>query len=116
MTTVSISGGGGYVGSVLAPLLLAQGYRVRVLDLFLFGDRTLPEHPMLEIHKGDVRDEVAVDRWISGADAVVHLAGIANDPSCALDRTLSWDINVAGSATVIDAARRAGVRLFVYLS
>ncbi|MEU0530640.1 NAD-dependent epimerase/dehydratase family protein [Amycolatopsis tolypomycina] len=116
MTTVSVSGGGGYVGSVLVPLLLAGGHRVRVLDLFLFGEQTLPAHPMLEIHRGDIRDDTAVSRWLSGSDVAIHLAGIANDPSCALDRALSWDINVGGSSTIIDAARRSGVRLFVYTS
>ncbi|OLE25800.1 MAG: hypothetical protein AUG49_09880 [Catenulispora sp. 13_1_20CM_3_70_7] len=115
-TTVTVTGGAGYVGSALVPLLLGQGHRVRVLDLFLFGENTLPAHPLLEIHRGDVRDGDAVRRAVRGADAVVHLAGIANDPSCELDPGLSQDVNVAGARMVIDAARSAGVRRFVYAS
>lgn len=115
-TTVTVTGGAGYVGSALVSLLLEQGHRVRVLDLFWFGDDTLPAHPLLEIHRGDVRDGDAVRRAVRGADTVVHLAGVANDPSCELDPGLSHDINVAGARTCIDAARSAGVRRFIYAS
>jgi nucleoside-diphosphate-sugar epimerase len=116
MTTVAVSGGAGYVGSVLVPMLLARGYRVRVLDVLLFGEGTLPAHSLLEVLRGDVRDEALVGRWALGADAVIHLAGIANDPSCALEPALSWDVNVTGTRNVVTAARRAGARRFVLAS
>lgn len=116
LTTVVVSGGAGYVGSVLVPMLLARGYRTRVLDLLLFGEDTLPTHPLLEVHQGDVRDEALVERWTSGADAVIHLAGIANDPSCALQPSLSWDVNVTGTRNVVTAARRAGAGRFLLAS
>lgn len=114
--TVAVSGGGGYVGSVLAPGLLARGYRVRVLDLFLYGREALPDRPGLTVIEGDVRDRDAVRRWVRGAGAVIHLAGVSNDPSCALAPHLSRSVNVDGSRTVVDAARVAGVALFVFAS
>jgi dTDP-4-amino-4,6-dideoxygalactose transaminase/nucleoside-diphosphate-sugar epimerase len=114
--TVAVSGGAGYVGCVLVPALLAAGYRVRVLDLFLFGADVLPRSPGLVTVAGDVRDGDAVRRWLTGADAVIHLAAVSNDPSCALDPGLSTSVNVDGTRTVIEAARRAGVGLFVHAS
>jgi nucleoside-diphosphate-sugar epimerase len=116
LTTVAVSGGAGYVGSVLVPMLLARGYRTRVLDLLLFGEGTLAAHPLLEVHRGDVRDQALVERWASGADAVIHLAGIANDPSCALQPSLSQEVNVTGTHNVVTAARRAGAERFVLVS
>ncbi|MGW2380930.1 NAD-dependent epimerase/dehydratase family protein [Streptomyces sp. NPDC001658] len=116
LTTVAVSGGAGYVGSVLVPMLLARGYRTRVLDLLLFGEDTLAAHPLLEVHRADVRDRAPVERWASGADAVIHLAGIANDPSCALNPSLSQEVNVTGTHNVVTAARRAGAERFVLVS
>jgi nucleoside-diphosphate-sugar epimerase len=116
LTTVAVSGGAGYVGSVLVPMLLARGYRTRVLDLLLFGEDTLAAHPLLEVHRGDVRDRALVERWAAGADAVIHLAGIANDPSCALQPSLSQEVNVTGTHHVVTAARRAGAERFVLVS
>ncbi|MDQ1290187.1 MAG: Nucleoside-diphosphate-sugar epimerase [Actinomycetota bacterium] len=114
--TVAVSGGGGYVGAVLVPELLAAGYRVRVLDLFLFGTDTLPRSAGLVSLTGDVRDPDQVREWVAGADVVVHLAGVSNDPSCALDPGLSVSVNVEGTRTVLDAARRAGTGLVVQVS
>ena len=80
---VLVTGGGGYVGAVLVPKLLAQGYRVRVIDLFLFGEDVLPRHPKLELVKGDLRDAAAVARSMKGVVMVIHLACISNEPSFA---------------------------------
>jgi nucleoside-diphosphate-sugar epimerase len=113
--TVAVSGGGGYVGSVLVPMLLGRGYQVRVLDLFMFEPAPAAA-PGLDVFTGDVRDPDAVAAWVAGADAVVHLAGVANDPSCDLDPALSHSTNVDGSRIVVEAARRAGAGLLIYAS
>jgi nucleoside-diphosphate-sugar epimerase len=114
--TVLVTGGGGYVGAVLVPKLLRDGYRVRVIDLFLFGEGVLPKHPKLELVKGDLRDATAVARSLRGVDMVIHLACISNDPSFELNPTLSRSINYDCFEPLVAAAKGAGVRRFVYAS
>jgi len=117
--TVAVLGGAGYVGAVLVPRLLAAGYRVRVLDLMIYGVEPLAAvaaAPGLEIVAGDVRDAALVRRVLAGCDAVVHLACISNDPSVELDPALSRSVNYESFAPVVAAARGAGVRRFVFAS
>src|SRR5260370_37348696 len=93
---VLVTGGAGYVGSALVPKLLAEGYRVKVLDLYLYGDHVLDsvrDHPGLEQIHGDIRDRGLLERVIPGCDAVIHLACISNDPSFELDPNLGKSIN-----------------------
>src|SRR3990172_1657329 len=117
--TVYVTGGAGYVGSVLVPVLLRKGYRVRIVDLFLFGDRVLDEvrdHPQLEVFRGDIRDQDLLRRTIRGSDAVIHLACIANDPSFELNPALSRSINYDAFQPLVRISRESGVRRFVYAS
>jgi nucleoside-diphosphate-sugar epimerase len=113
--TIVVTGGAGYVGSVLVPKLLDRGYRVRALDLFLFGD-ALPDHPALERIKGDLRDQRLLRQALTGSDAVIHLACISNDPSFELDPGLSKSINYDAFEPLVAIARAVGVRRFIYAS
>src|SRR5262245_15310125 len=113
---VLVTGGAGYVGAVLVPKLLAAGYHVRVIDLFLFGDDVLPVDPALQSVRGDIRDRALLEREVRGVDAVIHLACISNDPSFELNPTLSRTINYDCFEPLVDVARRAGVRRFIYAS
>jgi nucleoside-diphosphate-sugar epimerase len=116
---VYVTGGAGYVGSVLVPRLLAAGHRVKVLDLFVFGEEVLDSvkgHPRLELIKGDLRDRALLERTLPGCDAVIHLACISNDPSFELDPDLGRSINYDAFFGLVDAAKAAGVRRFVYAS
>ena len=113
---VLVTGGAGYVGAVLVPKLLAAGYHVRVIDLFLFGDDVLPVDSALQSVRGDIRDRVLLEREMRGVDAVIHLACISNDPSFELNPTLSRTINYDCFEPLVDVARRAGVRRFIYAS
>ena len=90
--TVLVTGGAGYVGAVLVPKLLDQGYSVKVLDLYMYGLQALAavaDHPNLEQVMGDIRDRALLERVIPGCDAVIHLACISNAPSFELDPDLA---------------------------
>ena len=108
--TVAVIGGAGYVGAVLVPRLLEEGYRVRVFDLFIYGEEALAAvrgNPRLEMIKGDVRDLAAVKEAVRGADAVIHLACISNDPSVELDPDLSKSVNLDSFGPTVKAAKAA---------
>ncbi len=108
---VMVTGGCGYKGSVLVPKLLAAGHTVRVVDMQWFG-RNLPEHPELEVVTGDIRAGVPCE----GVGAVIHLAGIANDPCGELDAKLTWEVNVLATLRLAEACAAAGVRRFIFAS
>jgi nucleoside-diphosphate-sugar epimerase len=116
---VLVTGGAGYVGSVLVPKLLAAGHAVNVLDLFLFGEDVLAsvkDNPKLKLIKGDLRNLPTVEQALSGCDAVIHLACISNDPSFELDPELGKSINLDAFRPLVRAAKAAGVRRFIYAS
>jgi nucleoside-diphosphate-sugar epimerase len=119
MNTVLVTGGAGYVGAVLVPKLLRRGYRVKVLDLFLFGEYVLAEvaaAPALQLIKGDIRDRALLRRVLPGCDAVIHLACISNDPSFELDPQLSKTINYDAFGPLVMLSKQCGVRRFIYAS
>src|SRR3979490_241296 len=116
---VLVTGGAGYVGAVLVPKLLAQGHRVTVLDLYIFGDQVLKAvsgHPGLRQVKGDIRDRRLLKRELTGVDAVIHLACISNDPSFELNPELGKSITYAASLPLVEIAKAKGVRRFIYAS
>lgn len=119
MPTVLVTGGAGYVGSALVPKLLANGFDVRVLDLYLFGDDVLRgvahDSALLEV-KGDIRDRATLERVMPGCDAVIHLACISNDPSFELNPELGKSINYDAFFGLVDVAQNSGVSRFIYAS
>jgi nucleoside-diphosphate-sugar epimerase len=116
---IFVTGGAGYVGAVLVPKLLAKGHQVKVIDLYMFGAEVLKsveDNPRLTQVKGDIRDQGLLAREILGHDTVIHLACISNDPSYELNPALSKSINYDAFVNLVEIAKQAGVRNFIYAS
>ena len=116
---VLVSGGAGYIGSVLVRILLEKGYSVRVLDRLSFGGDAivdLLDHPNFEFIKGDVRNETDVRKALSGIESVAHLAAIVGDPACAQEPELTRDVNLGGTKMMYNIANEMGVKRFVFAS
>lgn len=114
-----ITGGAGYIGSVLAGQALASGYRVRVLDSFVHGGQGLlawQGHPDLEIRKGDITRSRDVIEAVDGASTIIHLAAIVGDPACRAEPELAAQVNRDGSIFLFETARTRGVERFVFAS
>ena len=110
-----VTGSCGYVGSVLVPKLLDAGHEVLGLDVMWFGNHLQPHH-RLSLIKADIRDIGGECAWLHGCDAIIHLAGIANDPCGELDTKLTWEVNVLATMRLAEAAVKAGVKQFIFAS
>ena len=116
MNKIFITGGAGYVGAVLVPNLLDNGYVVTVLDLLIYGENVLPSHPNLNAVKGDIRDQVLLQKLLPGHDAVIHLACISNDPSFELNPDLGKSINLDAFQPLVEISKSCSVKRFIYAS
>ncbi|MFH1353967.1 MAG: SDR family oxidoreductase [bacterium] len=114
MSNVLVTGGAGYKGAVLVPKLLRAGYKVTVLDWYIYGDDVLEGHPNLREVKGDIRDGKLVDSLLPGVQAVIHLACISNDPSVELDPKLGRSINYDAFRPLIRQCKEHGVKRFIF--
>jgi nucleoside-diphosphate-sugar epimerase len=115
MKKIFITGGAGYVGSVLTPCLIKKNYGVTVFDLMLYGE-TLIKNKNLRIIKGDIRNLKLLKEAIKGHDIVIHLACISNDPSFELNPTLGKEINLDAFTPLVEISKNLGVRKFIYAS
>ena len=114
-----ITGGSGYIGSLLAKELLEAGRDVVVLDSLLHGQEDIAaeqEQAGIEVIRADIRDADARKRALSQTEAVVHLAAIVGDPACALDPAVSDEVNVQATKSLVADAGEAGVRQLVFAS
>ena len=116
MNKILITGGAGYVGSVLVPRLIKIGHTLTVLDLMIYGEQVLPVHPKLNCVKGDIRDKPLLKKIIPGHDAVIHLACISNDPSFELNPNLGKSINLDAFRPLVETSKESGVNRFIYAS
>jgi nucleoside-diphosphate-sugar epimerase len=112
---VLVTGGAGYIGSVLVPHCLENGYRVRVLDNLMYGGGSLlpyVRNPKFEFVRGDIRDPRAVRDAVNGCDVVVHLAAIVGFPACRKYPDLATAVNVDGTTVLAEAVGRGRLVLF----
>jgi nucleoside-diphosphate-sugar epimerase len=119
LETVLVTGGAGYVGAVLVPKLLKEGYNVKVLDLYIYGDNVLDDvkdNPKLEQIHGDLRDKSLLEKIIPGCAVVIHLACISNDPSYELNPDLGKSINYDAFLKLVDVSKQSQVKRFIYAS
>src|SRR5437016_2166758 len=94
---VLVTGGAGYLGCVLVPKLLEEGYVVTVLDNFLFGQSALVEcciHRKFAVVRGDCRDRATLAKALKSADTIIPLAAIVGAPACAADQTAAQSTNL----------------------
>ncbi|MGQ9591341.1 MAG: NAD-dependent epimerase/dehydratase family protein [Candidatus Zipacnadales bacterium] len=116
---VLLSGGAGYVGSVAARVLLAEGHHVRVLDSLLYGGQALLglyHYENFDFVRGDIRSADVANAALAEVDAVVHLAAIVGDPACARQPELACDVNLDASLRLIELTQRRGIKRFVFAS
>ena len=116
---VLVTGGAGYIGSVLVRQLLEKNYQVVAFDSLKFGGDSLYEvmlHPNFQFIKGDVRNAGDVSKALKNIDAVAHLAAIVGDPACKKFSEEAEETNWDGSVALFEAAEKAGVKKFVFAS
>lgn len=114
---VFVTGGAGYVGSLLIPQLLERGYAVTSYDITYYGDEFLPKNnAKFKAIQGDIRDIAKLGAAINGHDAFVNLACISNDASFELDEKLSTSVNLDAFEPTVIAAKKAGVKRFIFAS
>jgi UDP-glucose 4-epimerase len=115
MTRTLVTGGAGFIGANLIPLLCERGERVRVLDSMIAGDPSRLSGDV-EVVVGDVRDPEAVARAMAGVDAVVHLAAAGSVTESVADPLPNFEVNALGSLRVLQGAVDAEVERFVFAS
>ena len=117
--SVVVIGGAGYIGSGLLTKLLEKGYRVRLVDAFMFGDdpiKPLIGHKNLEIVRADFRQVDKIVEAMRGMDSVVHLGAIVGDPACALDEDFTIEVNLMATRLIAECAKGFGIQRFVFAS
>lgn len=112
---VLVTGGAGYIGSILVPLLLKKGYAVTIFDAFFFGKKSI-KHFSKNIHiiQGDVRNPP--NDLFDTVDVVIHLAALSNDPTAEFNPIANKEINTEGTKVIGYMAKKAGVKRFIFAS
>ncbi|MFH1415459.1 MAG: SDR family oxidoreductase [Elusimicrobiota bacterium] len=112
---ILVTGGAGYIGSVLVRRLLDRGYRVKVYDTFFFGEEPLEEvRENILIERGDIRD--FNEKVLENIDAVIHLAALSNDPTAEYNPGTNMEINAEGTRSLARLCKKCGIKKFIYAS
>lgn len=116
---VLVTGGAGFIGSILISDLLKEYHQVRLMDIFNFGFDPIKDivpNKSLEIYPGDIRKMEDVNKALDGVDAVIHLAAIVGDPACAVQADNAVETNYLSTLRLARASRDAGVDRFIFAS
>ena len=116
---ILIIGGAGYIGSFLVDKLLKEGFKIRVLDLLLYGKEPISmflEDPGFEFIRGDCRDEKTLSNVLDNIDTVIHLGEIVGDQACKINESVTIDINYSASHKIVDQCLKSKVRRFIFTS
>ncbi len=116
---ILITGGAGYIGSVLTGLLLRSGFKVRVLDNLSFGGESLLSYlsyPDFEFIRGDICNNSDIKKALDGITGVVHLAAIVGDPACKKNPELTIKVNKNAPEVLYQTAIESGVERFIFVS
>jgi nucleoside-diphosphate-sugar epimerase len=116
MKRIFITGGAGYVGTVLSKSLLDKNYLVTVYDLLIYGNNLPINYPNLKVIKGDIRDREKLKNSLADQDCVIHLACISNDPSFELNPSLGKSINLDSFRPLVEMSVELKVKRFIYAS
>ena len=114
---IVITGGAGYIGSMLIPILLGKNHQIHIVDNLFFGGKTLLPHfihPNFSFANVDVRDRKSLEKELSDADVIIHLAALVGYPLCKKMPREAMEVNVDGARNVLDLAPK-GTRL-IYAS
>ncbi len=110
-----MTGGCGYIGSILVPMLLERGYKVRVFDKLYFGEESLKSvRDRIELIPGDVRN--FKPSILEGVDSVIHLGSLSNDPTAYFNPEATHSINYEGTMNLARACKRGGIGRFIFAS
>ena len=119
LQSILVTGGAGYIGSVLTRNLVRLGFKVRVLDSLIFGKNGISDlisNNSIELVIDDIRNQKAVLESIKDIDCIIHLAAIVGDPLCSKVPQAARQINYLGTKNLIDLCKSNGVRRFVFAS
>jgi|TARA_B100001964_G_scaffold245470_1_gene332652 nucleoside-diphosphate-sugar epimerase len=119
MMNVLLTGGAGYIGSLVARWLISEGHRVTALDSLIHGGHALLglyHEDNFDFVHGDVRAAAVIEKALAGADAVVHLAAVVGDPACARQPTVAREVNLDASLQLFEVAQHLGISRFVFAS
>jgi len=116
---VLLTGGAGFIGSILARSLLDEGHMVRIMDNITYGldpIRSINLNPNLELMHGDIRTPTDVNKALEGVDSVIHLAAIVGDPACAVQADKAIEINYLSTLRIAKTAKDKGIGKFIFAS
>jgi len=117
--TILVTGGAGYIGSILVRILLDKGYNVRILDNFRYGFESITEiinHKKLEVQVGDITNPNDIKKSLDDVEGVFHLAAIVGDPACSTNAELTVETNFVGALRLARECKQKNIKKFLFAS